>query len=254
MIHTMLRKSVGLSVLVFFGIGYCFYAQPEEGWLSSLKVGAASLVVIVCLMILAIVSKVISLIIAKKRGKIIAFSGDDFGSSVLEAIDNAAAVLAFLLLGKISLDMGDPFRQVFPLYLFVSGVYVFFSSKGDLSSLKLLIVSVLVTPIVAYLLIKYNNTQSKKEAEKYIEWTKSSIERGEFDEAIHYASEGVEICPKVNDAEYQLARCYYWRGKAYSLTDGRDKAIEDYLKALTFENAGDSFLVSVREELEKLCS
>lgn len=126
-------------------------------------------------------------------------------------------------------------------------------STHNLSTTKLMIASYFLSPIVGFTLVQYNNKHSKEEVEKNLARAQSAITDGVYIEAINESTEAIGVCSKNEKEKYQLARCYYWRGKAYGLAGEHKKAIQDLEKAFDLGiGTGEAFLASISEELKNV--
>lgn len=147
---------------------------------------------------------------------------------------------------KIGLNFIEPDYIVG--YIAFSWLVALADSTRNLSITSIMIASFVLSPLVVLGLLLYNNKHAEDEAEKYIQRAQSAVADGAYNEAINQATEAIEVCSKDKKAEYQLAKCYYWRGKANSLAEKYDEALEDLLKASRL-GTGDSFLASIHSEI-----
>lgn len=160
-------------------------------------------------------------------------------------------VIPLILLYSAHYFKKDPTFAI--LYAFISWMTTFDDSTGNLSTTKIMIASIVLTPPVVWGLLYYNNKHFKEKVEKYLERVQRAITEGGYIEAINEANEAIGVCSKNEKEKYQLARCYYWRGKAYGLAGEYKKAIQDLEKAFDLgTGTGAAFLASIGEELKNV--
>lgn len=232
MVHTLFKRSSGFTWLCLAAelfVYYNFYSKYGD-YFEMLKV-PGFMVLMFLLSCFFDIKSATELKYSKSPEK----NADYYNWCMLKNFDCLVALGLPMVFEFLLFNFTTMWNIAAVYYIIVLVVSVFLKSRGDLASSKLCIVAIFFTPIVAYLLIKYNNTHAKEKAEEYTERAKQSIERGEYSEAIHYATEGIEICPKVKDADYQLSRCYYWRAQAYQKTGENLKAKWDLAKMKALE-------------------
>lgn len=166
----------------------------------------------------------------------------------LEAI--CLAILDHLFIPIMLVDLATVISQSTNVgYYALIGWFVYSAdTTGNLSHTKVMLLSFFLSPVIALGVLIYNNKHSVEEAEKYMTRAQRAIKDGAYTEAINEATEAIEICSKDKKVNYQLAKCYYWRGKAYRHANEHAKASEDLKKAIEL-GTGDSFLALANIEL-----
>lgn len=135
------------------------------------------------------------------------------------------------------------------IYAFLCFSLLEVDSTRNLSRTKIVIAATVLTPIVMFGLLKYNNKQSEDETEKYILRTQRAIEDGAYEEALRSAEKALDICSRAE--KYELAKCYYWRGKAHRLLGKNTEATADLHQASEL-GTGATFLAEVEKELSTM--
>lgn len=178
---------------------------------------------------------------------------DDYLSwTIWKCIDNAIVplLLSFVLIDEARTMIVKNYIGLFAVYLGLC-IIIPTDETENLSGTKTFIASVIVSPIVVWGLLKYNNNQAKDMTEKHMERAQRALSDGAYMEAANEANGAIDVCSKKEEASYQLAKCYYLRGKAFGLAGEEDQARKDLKQALRF-GTGDSFLVEVQKELDRL--